>query len=241
MEGLSMTMLFSAATLFLGIHLLISGTRLRDAITGTIGEGPYVGLFSLASIAAIAWLAISYNAASASADNRQLYDLGRGVHDLGIPVVLAAFLLGVPGLLMPSPTAVRQENAAAREGTVRGVLRITRHPFLWGVALWSAFHLAANGDLASVVLFGTLLALAVLGTSSIDAKRRRKLGAQWDGFAAQTSNVPFGAILAGRNSFKASEYFDWRFVVALAIFAVALFGHARVIGVSPFPGGWTPF
>jgi uncharacterized membrane protein len=241
MEGLSMTMLFASAAVFLGIHVLVSGTRLRDAITGAIGEGPYLGLFSVASIAAIAWLAISYNAASASADNRLLYDLGRGVHDLGIPVVLAAFLLGVPGLLMPSPTAVRQEGAAARDGTVRGVLRITRHPFLWGVALWSAFHLAANGDLASVVLFGTLLSLAVLGTFLIDAKRRRKLGAQWDEFAATTSNIPFGAILSGRNSFRLAEYLDWRFAAALAIFAVALFGHARVIGVSPFPGGWTPF
>src|SRR5262249_40198423 len=157
------------------IHLLVSGTRLRDSITAAIGEGPYLGLFSLASIAAIAWLAISYNAASVGAGNTLLFDLGRGVHDLAIPVVLVAFLLGVPGLLMPSPTAVRQEGAAAKGDIVRGVLRITRHPFLWGVAIWSAFHLAANGDLASVVLFGTLLALSVFGTFSIDAKRRRKL------------------------------------------------------------------
>jgi uncharacterized membrane protein len=143
--------------------------------------------------------------------------------------------------MMASPTAVRQENVVAKDDAVRGVLRITRHPFLWGVASWAAFHLAANGDLASVVLFGTFLALSILGTFSIDAKRRRKLGAQWDAFAARTSNVPFAAILSGRNSFKAGEYFDWRFVLALMIFLAALFGHARLIGVSPFPNGWIPF
>ncbi len=236
-----MTMLFAAATTFLAIHLLIAGTRVRDAITVTIGEGPYLGAFSLASVAAIAWLVIAYNAAQAGGGDRVLYDLGAGARHAAIPVVLLAFLLAIPGLLMPNPTSVRQEASAAKAETVRGVLRVTRHPFLWGVAIWAALHLAANGDLASVALFGSLLLLSVLGTFSIDAKRKRKLGTDWDTFAAKTSNIPFGAILGGRNSFKAGEYFDWRFLVAIMLFAAALFAHARVIGVSPFPSGWVPF
>ena len=80
------------------------------------------------------------------------------------------------------------------------MLRITRHPFLWGVALWAAGHLMVNGDLASLILFGSLLVLAVFGTGSIDAKRRRALGEKWDAFAAKTSAVPFAAIAAGRQS-----------------------------------------
>jgi len=43
-----MTTLVAAAAVFLLIHLLISGTRLRDAITGAIGQGPYMAIFSLA-------------------------------------------------------------------------------------------------------------------------------------------------------------------------------------------------
>ena len=236
-----MTMLIAAAAVFLAIHLLIAGSRVRDTITGTIGEGPYLGLFSLASIGVIVWLARSYAAARVGAENRQLYELGTGVHDLAIPVVLIAFLIGVPGLMMANPTAVGQAANAAKEDTARGILRVTRHPFLWGVAIWSGFHLLANGDLASVILFGTLLVLAVFGTFSIDAKRKRKLGEQWQPFASRTSNIPFGAILSGRNSLKLGEYFDWRFGVTLLVFVAALVGHAWLIGVSPFPGGWTPF
>jgi uncharacterized membrane protein len=67
------------------------------------------------------------------------------------------------------------------------------------------------------------------------------LGEQWDAFARRTSNGPFAAIAAGRNGFSAREYFDWRFFAALAIYGLALFAHARVIGISPFPGGWIPF
>lgn len=236
-----MNTLIAAAALFLGIHFLVAGTRVRDTVTGTIGEGAYLGLFSLASVATIAWLVISYNAAQSGAGNRVLYDLGPAVRHLGIPVVLLAFLIGVPGLLMPNPTAVRQEGQATKAETVRGVLRITRHPFLWGVVIWSGFHLGANGDLASTILFGTLFVLALLGTFSIDAKRRRKLGQDWQGFSNRTSNIPFAAILSGRTSFSAREYFDWRFFVALLLFVGVLFGHARIFGVSPFPSGWVPF
>jgi uncharacterized membrane protein len=236
-----MTPLIAAALVFLALHLLIAGTRVRDIIVGGIGERAYLGLFSLASIGGIAWLAMSYRAAHASTSNAQLFDLGNGIDDLAIPVMFVAFLLGVPGLLMPSPTAVGQAGALKKQETLRGVLRITRHPFLWGVALWSAFHLSATGDLASVILFATFLILSLFGTFSIDAKRERNLREQWSWYADRTSNVPFAAIVSGRNSFQAREYFDWRFLVAVAIFLAVLFGHARVIGVSPFPAGWTPF
>lgn len=234
-----MTMLIAAGAVFLAIHLLIAGTRVRDAITGTIGEGAYLGLFSLASLGAIVWLVISYNAAQRGTDPR-LYDLGPGVKHLGIPLIALAFVLGIQGLLMPNPTALRQEGSAAKPDTVKGVLRVTRHPFLWSVAIWSAFHLSANGDEASVIFFGSFFVLSILGTFSIDAKRRRKMGEAWASFAAKTSNIPFGAVVSGRNSLKLGESFGWRFWVAAALFVVVLFAHPHIFGVSPFPGGAVP-
>ena len=213
-----MSNLIAAALVFLSIHLFVSGTRLRDAITRAIGERPYLALFSLASLVVIVWVATAYNAASASAENRVLYDLGIGVRHLAIPVVALAFVLGVQGLLTPNPTSVQQENTAASEGTVKGVLRITRHPFLWGIMIWSAFHTAANGDLASVIFFGTFFVNALLGTFLIDAKRKRKLGRVWDTFAYKTSNLPFAAAFSGRNKLKIGESFGERFWVALATF-----------------------
>jgi uncharacterized membrane protein len=236
-----MSMLVVAAGIFLAIHFLVSGTRLRDRITAVTGERPYIGLFSVASLAAIVWLAMSYNAASVNDENRFLYDLGPGIRHAAIPIIALAFFLGVQGLLTPNPTSVQQEAAAARGETVRGVLRITRHPFLWGVVIWSAFHIAANGDLASVIFFGTFLVLAFFGTFSIDGKRRRKLGPVWDAFAAKSSNIPFAAVVGGRNSLTIGESLGWRFWVALAIFLAVLLAHARLFRKSPFPNGWVPF
>lgn len=236
-----MGMLFAAAGVFLAIHFLVSGTRLRDGLAGAIGEGPYLGLFSLASIAAIAWLIISYNAASAGPDNRMLFDLGVGIKHLALPLIFLAFILAVPGLFTANPTSVRQEAVAAQPDAVRGILAVTRHPFLWGVAIWSALHLLMNGDLASVVLFATFFVLALLGPISIDAKRKRKMGTDWDGFAARTSNLPFGAVVAGRAKLNWVQILDWRMGIAVLLFAAVLFSHAWLIGVSPFPSGWRPF
>lgn len=235
-----MAMLVAAAVFFLALHLVVSGTRVRDAVVGATGERAFLGLFSLASVGGIVWLVISYNAAVALGTD-QLWDLGAGVKHAGMLVVGVAFLLGVSGLLMPNPTSVGMESRASDGGTVQGVLRITRHPFLWGVALWSGFHLAANGDAASAVFFGTFLFLSVTGTFSIDAKRARKMGEAWKGFADRTSNIPFGAIVSGRGRLHLGELLTYRQAIAIVAFLAVLFAHARVFGVSPFPGGWVPF
>jgi uncharacterized membrane protein len=115
-------------------------------------------------------------------------------------------------------------------GAVRGMVRITRHPFLWAVALWALVHLIINGELAALILFGALLVLALGGTAAIDAKRGRAFGAQWAQFAAVTSNIPFAAIAAGRNQLLPAlrEIGLWRPLAAIVVYVVAFYLHGRI-------------
>ena len=232
-----MIWLVAAAAVFLAIHLVISGTRLRDAITGAIGIGPYMGLFSLASVACLVWLGFAYVHAQRGGADPVWWAATPLTKWIQLVVTFVAFMLIVPGLLTPNPTSVRQEGQLQKPDAVRGVLRVTRHPFLWGVALWAAGHLMVNGDLASLILFGSLLALAVLGPASIDAKRRRALGSAWDAFATQTSAIPFGAIATGRQSLRLGEIGWWRLGVAVIVWGALVFAHPLLFGVSPLPGG----
>jgi uncharacterized membrane protein len=227
--------LVAAAAVFLLIHLVVSGTRLRDTITGTIGIAPYMGLFALASIAVLVWLGLAF-AGARSGPDPAWWGATVATKWAQLAITLVAFLLVVPGLATPNPTSVRQEGALDKPDVVRGMLRITRHPFLWGVALWAAGHLLVNGDLAGLVLFGSLLVLSVFGTFSIDAKRKRTLGAKWDAFAAQTSNIPFAAIATSRQSLKLGEIGWWRLALAVVIWVAVLWIHPLAFGVSPIPG-----
>ena len=228
-----MTNLAAAACLFLGIHLLVSGTKLRDHITAKIGEKLYLPLFALASFGAIIWLCIAYNAASAGPANTVLFDAGSGFRGLGVVVMAASFALVVPGVLRGNPTSAGQDKAQ-----IGGVLRITRHPFLCGVALWAGFHLIAAGTLAATIFFATFILLATLGTSAIDGKVRKKRPGDWQKIAAETSVIPFVAIAEGRGRLLASEIFDWRFSIAAVVFAALLYFHGALFGVAPFPVEW---
>jgi uncharacterized membrane protein len=191
-----MLSLIGASAYFLLIHFGVSGTRLRDALIARLGAGPYRGAFALASIIGLAWMIYAYR----RAPTVPLWGLLLGFRPAAYVLVLIAFLFVVIGLATPSPTRVGMESTLSQGPDIaRGIVRITRHPFLWGVALWALVHLIVNGDLASLILFGSLLVLALAGTLFIDAKRKRNFGEQWTQFAKATSDIPFVAIAAGRN------------------------------------------
>jgi uncharacterized membrane protein len=224
-----------AAAVFLAIHFVVSGTRLRDAIVGVIGQGPYMGLFSLASVAALTWTGFAYAAARHGPDP-VYWAATPATKWIQLGLTFFAFLLVVPGLLTPNPTSVRQEATLDRPDVAKGMVRITRHPFLTGVAIWAAGHLLVNGDLASLILFGALLVLAIFGTVSIDAKRRRALGEKWNAFAAQTSAMPFAAIAQGRQTLTLGEVGWWRIALGIGVWAALVWAHPLLFGGSPLPG-----
>jgi uncharacterized membrane protein len=223
--------LLLAAAAFLAIHLLVSGTRLRDRLVKTIGQGAYMGLFSLASVVIIVWLCLSYGAAKTTGPI--WWGPTAISRHIQAGLMLLAFVLVVPGLLTPNPTSVAQEGTLAKPDVVSGMLRLTRHPFLWGVAVWAIGHLIVNGDLPSLAFFGSFLVLAIAGTFSIDAKRQRTLGPEWTAFAGSTSNLPFWAILSGRQTFRPSEIGWVRLAAAVAGYVVILAFHKLLFGVAP--------
>jgi len=224
-----MLSLIAASSFFVLIHFGVSGTRLRDVLVARLGAGPYRGVFAVASLIGIVWMSRAYGRAPAV----DLWGQLIGLRPLAFALVLVAFLFVGIGLATPSPTRVGMERKLTQGAEiVRGIVRITRHPFLWGVGLWAFVHLSVNGDLASVILFGSLLLLALGGTVSIDAKRRRSFGDQWSRFTQATSNVPFAAIATGRNQLRPAlrEIGIVRPLIATAAYALFFVFHGRLFG-----------
>ena len=224
-----MISLVLAAAAFAAIHLGVSGTSVRNRIVAVTGLRAYMVMFSVASLATIIWLVTAYNRAPYLVTWGQL----QWWKPFAIALMLPAFVLVVVGLTTPNPTAVAQDKLAAEEP--RGIVRITRHPFLIGTALWATTHLIGNGDVASLLFFASLLIVCLAGTVSIDAKRARALGAEWQGFARRTSILPFAAIAGGRNAWRPGELGAWRVAAGVGAYALMLGGHAHIVGVSPWP------
>jgi uncharacterized membrane protein len=226
-----MASLVAAAIFFVGIHPVVSGSRLRGKIVALIGEGPFRGLFSLLSLVGIVWLSRAYSHAEYIPLWGKLY----GFRPYALVVILLAFLFVVLAFTSPNPTAVGGETLLTEKEPAKGIQRITRHPFLWGVALWSFTHLVLNGDVASLVFFGSLLLVAIGGTFSIDQKRRKAVGEAWDRFANVTSNLPLLAITQGRNSLQIGEIRWWPPLLAVLLYGLMLHFHRTLFGVSPLP------
>ena len=226
-----MTSLIAACALFFLIHSLISGTGLRGAIIGVIGEKPYRGLFAVASLGAIVWMAMSYNTVSETG-SKYLWNLGNAGHGIAMLLVFLALLYVVIGVATPNPTAMQQEGLLAQEDPAKGIVRITRHPFLVGVTLWALAHLLANGDLGSLIFFGTFLLVSVIGMANIDAKRQKRDPEGWARFAVKTSRTPFLAIMQGRNTLKMGEIGWGKIVAGVVVYAVILYFHGWIFGVA---------
>ncbi|HXQ24165.1 MAG TPA: NnrU family protein [Candidatus Acidoferrales bacterium] len=226
-----MTSLVLAAFFLPVSHFGISSSRLRDIVVRTLGEQPYRGLYSLVTLGAFAWLISAYR----NAPTDLIWIAPAGLRLAMVIVVLAGFVLAVVGITTPNPTVIGAEKLFERPDIVHGVLRVTRNPFLWGVGLWALAHIVSTGDLASILMFGSIGALGLVGAVLIDAKKARRHGMRWKAFAALTSSVPFLAIAQRRQQLVVAELGWWRIALAVVLFLVALFGHRWAFGVSPLP------
>ena len=222
-----------ALAAFVLIHVGISATGLRAVLVRTIGEGPYRAVFALASLALIVWLVRGF--AQMRADpfdplNEALWAPPDWLRWPAYVLISLGLISIVVGVFTPGPTlAGYEKRGLAAAEPARGILRITRHPFLWGVALWSAGHLLVNGERFALMLFGALGLMVLFGTRSIDRKGRERDPEGWARFEQVSSNVPFAAISQGRNKLKLGEM-GWRALVGLAVVALLAWAHPMLFG-----------
>jgi len=210
---------------FVAIHVGISATGLRASLVRSFGEWPYRAVFSLASLGLLIWLVVAYGAMRGDPFDPLNDAMWLPPEWLRWPALILGLFgvaLAVTGVLTPGPTyAGFEKSGLALPEPAYGILRVTRHPFLWGVALWGVSHLMSNGERFSVMLFGGLAAMALYGARSIDRKGRARDPEGWARFEEATSNAPFAAIAQGRNRLNLVEI-GWRGLAGVfAAFVIA--------------------
>lgn len=220
-----------AAAVWFLLHALIAGSGVRGALVQRFGPKAYRGGFSLASLGSLWWLVYEYR----NAPYQQLWLTPQPLYFVPLLLVPLAFVLLVGAFTVPSPTALGGEKVLASVEPARGMLRVTRHPFLWSAVLWSLAHLLVNADAGSFLFFGSLGVTALRGTFDIDRKRRHTNPDEFARFESMTSNLPFAALTAGRNRLVLREmWLPLLLGLGLALGAIAL--HPHFFGTSAVPG-----
>lgn len=218
--------LYYATAAFIATHFA-TNTPLRAALIRALGEKGYLGIYSLVAFATLGWMIWAYSKAASE-------PLFSGWRLLPAYVMPFAFILIACGFFSRNPTLVGADRLLKNRDPARGIIRVTRHPIMWGFMLWAAAHILARGELMSSVFFGGFLALAALGTLLMDQRKAKAHGKDWQRFAAVTSYLPFGAIRQGRNRFSAREI-GWRNpAIGLALYALFLWAHPWMFGSRPY-------
>ncbi|MDD3764013.1 MAG: NnrU family protein [Nevskiales bacterium] len=180
--------------LWAATHLFVSvGAAQRARIIGAIGVWPYKGLFALVLVGALALIVTGWKAMPPTA----LWNPPGGMRHLTMLLMPFAVILFFSARM---PTDIK---------------RLIRHPQLTGVKLWAFAHLLSNGETRSVILFGGMLAWAVLEVIFINRRDGARVRPEPVGLARTVISAVIGLILT----------------------AVLVWGHPWFTGMPIIPAG----
>ena len=195
-----MTVLIVGIILFLGLHLLPTSPELRASFVERLGANTYKAVFSILSLIGLVVIVLGYH-------KMQLYP-GKNPVLWDPPTWTRHIALA---LMLPSMILLVAANVPSRIRTA------VKHPMLLAIKLWALAHLLANGDLASLLLFGSFLAYAIYDRISV--KSRGALGPLGD---VQPKGIIGDVVVVG---------------VGTALYVALLMGgHQWLIGVAPIAG-----
>lgn len=176
--------LIAANVTFVGLHFAMSHP-LRASMVGALGEKGFAGVYSLVSLAALAWVIFAFRAAPSG-------DLG-GSGDAGW---IAATLIMIPALALfggsfsGNPAMPRPDAAEQAMAEPRGVFLVTRHPMMWSFAIWALSHILLFWSMRTMITAAAMGLLALVGAHLQDRKKQQQMGEAWTGWQARTSYWP---------------------------------------------------
>jgi uncharacterized membrane protein len=192
---MGLAILVLGLALFLGAHVFVTLRTPRAALIKDIGEGRYKGLMALVSLAGLVLIGYGFGQYRATS-----------WIDVWSPPRWTYYITQI--LMWPASIFV---VAAYSRGNI---WRALKHPMLVGVKTWAAAHLISNGDLGSIVLFGSFLAWAVY--DRITLKHRSDPGAPAIPVGGHRNDTI--ALVVGTLLFLALGFIFHPLVVGVAVF-----------------------
>ena len=221
---LALASLLAASITFVGTHFALSHP-LRAPLVARIGEKGFLPLYSLVALATFAWMILAFRAAP-TADLPGSGEIGWIV---ATALTLPALLLFL-GWLWKNPALPNPGAAATIDRAPTGVFAVTRHPMMWGFALWALSHIVLWWSWRTVILGAAILFLALVGAHMQDRKKDALLGEKWSGWASATSYWPRWSRLLTAGAML------W--LVTIALWLAITWAHIHAAGVPAGVWRW---
>lgn len=219
---------------FVGSHILVSRTGLKPWLVARLGMKTYLVLYSLVSVLLLSWLV----RAAQTAPRTDLW-VHLSPHALyWFPALLMplAFVLLVSGFVVGSPLSIAPGDAAFDHERPPLTVALTRHPVLWGFALWSLSHLIVNGEFPLAFMFLVFLLFSLAGILFIDRKRRKDLGdARWKVLTKSAPAILFCSPALWRGQFHLTKQDAAGMIGGFLLYTAFRHSHVWLFGVNPAP------
>lgn len=196
MTGLGALALASAA--FVGTHFAMSHP-LRAPMVRVLGERWFGLVYMLVSFVTLYAMTRYYSPAAAESPGA-LWDAGQAGWLLATLLMWLGSMLFV-GSLLRNPAFPTGGKPVTHIGAAKGVFAITRHPMMWGFAIWALVHAIVFPTLASLTISAAIAILALGGAYGQDFKKTKLIGEPWRDWVRRTSFLPFGRGFASPGTF----------------------------------------
>ena len=210
-----------AFTAFFLTHSIPIRPPLRPWAVARLGHAGFGIAYSALSLGVLAWLI----AAAGRAPYVPLWDWAPWQNHVVLAVMLPVCVILSLAIARPNPFSFGGAQNDRFDPASPGIVRLTRHPLLLALGIWSAAHILPNGDLAHVILFGTFAGFAMLGGRLVDRRRQREMGQRWHDLRAALSECPASLSLTADTLL--------RLAAGLMLYAGLIWLHPLVIGVDP--------
>ena len=203
--------LVSASILFVGSHFLMSH-QLRAPLVRRFGANGFMLVYSFVSLATFVWMIFEFGRAPKA---EGFWPVGDAIWIIASIITLVAAVL-FSGSFIRNPSLPGVPDALAAQ-TPSGVFKATRHPMMWGFALWAVGHILVAPRIDNFIFAGSLVFLALAGSKAQEIKKRRLMGGQWESWLRRTHFVVRPAALLN------AGFGPW--VAGALIWAIATWAH----------------
>ena len=209
-------------------HIIGSSVPVRNFFISRIRTLGFKIIYSLVALATFVPLCYVYF------NNRHagylFYNPGYSVKLLAHFIMLAAIIVLLQALVTANPMTTMAELSGRPVASAQGIQRITRHPQNFAFGLFGLAHLLATPYVGDWIFFGGFIVYGILSSLHQD---RRMLAAGSDTvkqFMADTSAVPFAAIIKGKQRLAPGEYYPPALAAAVVLFILLRLVHPMLIG-----------